>query len=57
MICADPRYLKLLMDLISDISTLQTGQVANGAQQMYYKNVQSLTTWVTNQRYITLYGG
>lgn len=57
MICADPRYLKLLMDLISDVSTLQTGPVANGAQQMWYKNVQSLTTWVTNQRYITLYGG
>lgn len=57
MICADPRYLKLLMDLVSDISGLETGQVANGAQQMWYKNVQSLTTWVTNQRYITLYGG
>jgi hypothetical protein len=57
MICADPRYLKLLMDLISDISTLETGQVGEGAQQMWYKNVQSLTTWVTNQRYITLYGG
>lgn len=57
MICADPRYLKLLMDLISDISSMETGQVANGAQQTWYKNVQSLTTWVTNQRYITLYGG
>lgn len=57
MICADPRYLKLLMDLVSDISTMETGQVANGAQQMWYKNVQSLQTWVTNQRYITLYGG
>ena len=57
MICADPRYLKLLMDLVSDISSMETGQVANGAQQMWYKNVQSLTTWVTNQRYITLYGG
>lgn len=57
MICADPRYLKLLMDLISDISGMETGQVANGAQQMWYKNVQSLQTWVTNQRYITLYGG
>jgi len=57
IICADPRYLKLLMDLISDISTMETGQVANGAQQMWYKNVQSVQTWVTNQRYITLYGG
>lgn len=57
MICADPRYLKLLMDLISDISSMETGEVGEGAQQMWYKNVQSLTTWVTNQRYITLYGG
>lgn len=57
MICADPRYLKLLMDLISDISTMKTGEVANGAQQMWYKNVQAITTWVTNQRYVTLYGG
>jgi hypothetical protein len=57
IICADPRYLKLLVDMISDISTMETGQMPAGAQQMYYKNVQSLTTWVTNQRYITLYGG
>lgn len=57
MICSDPRYLKLLMDLVSDISSMETGQMPAGAQQMWYKNVQSLTTWVTNQRYITLYGG
>lgn len=56
-IVSDPRYLKLLMDLISDMSGMETGQVANGAQQMWYKNVQSLSTWVTNQRYITLYNG
>lgn len=57
MIIADPRYLKLLMDLISDISGMETGPVSDGAQQMWYKNVQSITTWITNQRYITLYGG
>ena len=57
MICADPRYLKLLMDLSGDISSLETGQVSDGAQQMWYKNVQAIQTWVTNQRYITLYGG
>ena len=45
------------MDLVSDISSLETGQVANGAQQMWYKNVQAFATWCTNQRYITLYGG
>ena len=52
-----PKYLKVLMDLVSDVSSLETGQVANGAQQMWYKNVQAFTTWVTNQRYITVYGG
>lgn len=57
IICADPRYLKLLMDMLGDISKMETGPVGLGAQQMWYKNVQSLTTWVTNQRYITLYGG
>lgn len=57
MICSDPRYLKLLIDLISDISSMETGEVGEGAQQRWYKNVQSLTTWCTNQRYITLYGG
>lgn len=57
MICADPRYLKLLMDMLSDVSGMETGEVGEGANQMWYKNVQSLNTWVTNQRYITLYGG
>jgi hypothetical protein len=52
-----PKYLKILMDLTSDASSLEVGQVANGAQQRWYKNVQAFTTWVTNQRYITLYGG
>ena len=45
------------MDLKGDLSGLETGQMANGAQQMYYKNVQAFATWVTNQRYIVLYGG
>ena len=52
-----PKYLKILMDLVSDASSLEVGQVANGAQQRWYKNVQAFTTWVTNQKYITLYGG
>ena len=57
IIACNPKYLKVLMDLTSDMSVLETGQVANGAQQRYYKNVQAYKTWVTNQRYITLYGG
>lgn len=52
-----PKYLKVLMDLRGDLSTLQIGQVANGAMQRYIKNTQAMSTWVTNQRYITLYGG
>lgn len=57
MVATNPKYLKILMDLTSDMSTLEVGQVANGAQQRWYKNVQAYATWVTNQRYITLYGG
>jgi len=52
-----PKYLKVLMDLKGDLSSLQVGQVANGAMQRYIKNTQAMATWVTNQRYITLYGG
>ncbi len=52
-----PKFLKVLMDLRGDLSTLQIGQVANGAMQRYIKNTQAMSTWVTNQRYITLYGG
>jgi hypothetical protein len=52
-----PKYLKLLMDLKGDMSSLQVDRVANGAMQRYIKNTQAMNTWVTNQRYITLYGG
>jgi hypothetical protein len=57
MIVAPPKYLKLLMDLVSDMNELETGPMANGAQKHYYKNVQAIATWCTNQRYIVLYGG
>jgi hypothetical protein len=57
MIASPPKYLKVLMDLTSDMSGLETGQMANGAEQMWYANVQSYATWCTNQRYIVLYGG
>lgn len=52
-----PEYLKVLTDATSDLNTLQIDKVANGAMQRYIKNTQSMSTWVTNQRYITLYGG
>lgn len=52
-----PSYLKVLTDLTSDLNSLQIDKVANGAMQRYIKNTQAMATWVTNQRYITLYGG
>lgn len=57
MIACPPMYLKVLMDLLGDMSHLETGPVANGAEQTWYKNVQAFAVWVTNQRYIVLYGG
>ena len=57
MIFTIPAYLKVLTDSTSDLNSLQIDKVANGAMQRYIKNTQSMATWVTNQRYITLYGG
>lgn len=51
------KFLKLLMDLTSDVAALKVDAMANGAMQRYIKNVGSIATWVTNQRYITLYNG
>lgn len=51
------KFLKLLMDLTSDVASLEVDKVANGAMQRFIKNVGSIATWVTNQRYITLYNG
>jgi hypothetical protein len=56
-IASPPKFIKLLMDLQGDMSEILTGEVANGAQQRWYKNAQTVATWVTNQRYIVLYGG
>lgn len=56
-IFAIPSYMKLLMDLASDVSTLDIGQMPAGARQRYIKNIQTATTWVVGQKYITLYGG
>jgi len=57
IIASPAKYLHILMDLTSDISQLKTGENANGAETMWYKNVQAYATWCTNQRYNTLYGG
>ena len=57
VILAIPSDLKLLLDLKSDESTLKIGEMADGAEKRYLKNVQQMATWVTRQKYITLYGG
>ena len=57
MIMGIPSYLKVLVDLTSDVSSLMIGQMANGARQRYIKNIQTMATWVVGQKYITLYGG
>ena len=57
MIAAPKNYLKILLDLKGDMADLNIGKMANGSDQYYYKNVQAFATWVTNQRYIVLYGG
>lgn len=57
MIICPKMFLKLLMDLKGDLAGLETGPEANGGQRHWYKNVQAYATWVTNQRYIVLYGG
>ncbi|MEN2402296.1 hypothetical protein GKZ90_0021080 [Flavobacterium sp. MC2016-06] len=56
MILTLPEYLKVLVDLVGDMSYLEIDKMANGAQKRYIKNKQSIATWVTNQRYITIYG-
>ncbi len=56
-ILAIPSYLKVLMDLTSDVSQLNVGQMSDGAMQRYIKNIQEMTTWCVGQKYITLYGG
>ena len=57
MIAAPKSYLKILLDLKGDMADLNIGKTANGADTYWYKNTQAFATWVTNQRYIVLYGG
>tara|TARA_R110000772_G_C13310212_1_gene439971 strand:- start:15892 stop:16914 length:1023 start_codon:yes stop_codon:yes gene_type:complete len=57
MIASPAKYLKILFDLANDMNVLETGKMANGSDEYFYKNVQAYATWCTNQRYITLYGG
>lgn len=56
MILTLPEYLKVAFDLASDMGLIEIDKMANGAQKRYIKNKQFINTWVTNQRYITIYG-
>ncbi|MGB0367928.1 MAG: hypothetical protein ACPGD8_00900 [Flavobacteriales bacterium] len=57
MVFAIPSHLKVLMDLKSDESNIKIGEMADGAETRFIKNKQNMACWVTNQKYITLYGG
>lgn len=56
-IFAIPSYMKVLMDLMSDVSALIIEKEANASQRRVIKNIQTMATWVVGQKYITLYGG
>lgn len=56
-ILALPSYLKILMDLRSDVSMVEIDKMANGERRRYIKSWQTMNTWVVGQKYITLYGG
>lgn len=56
MILTLPEYLKVLVDLAGDMSFLEIDKMANGSQRRYIKNKQSISTWLTNQRYVTIMG-
>ena len=43
------------MDLRSDVNGLIIEPEANASQRMIMKNIQTMATHITNQRYITLH--
>lgn len=51
----DRRFLKVLMDLKSDTTGLIIEPEANASQRFIMKNIQTMATHVTNQRYITVH--
>ena len=56
-IASMPKHLKVLNDLSGDLSSLEIGQMANGAKSRFLKNQQMMTTYVTNQDLNVLYNG
>ena len=55
LIFCDRRFLKVLMDLKSDVTGLIIEPEANASQRLIMKNIQTMATHVTNQRYITIH--
>lgn len=55
LILSDRRFLKLLMDLRSDANGLIIEPEANASQRLVMKNIQTMSTHVTNQRYVTVH--
>ena len=57
MIVAPKAHLKLVMDLLSDSSQLIIEKEANASTRRIVKMINTMTTWVTNQKWNVLYGG
>lgn len=56
-IVAPKAHLKLVMDLLSDSSQLIIEKEANASTRRVLKLINTMTTWVVNQKWNVLYGG
>lgn len=56
-IVAPKSHLKLVMDLLSDSSQLIIEKEANASTRRVLKLINTMTTWVVNQKWNVLYGG
>ncbi|MBP9688486.1 MAG: hypothetical protein KBE91_02670 [Bacteroidia bacterium] len=57
MIVAPKAHLKLVCDLLSDSSELIIEKEANASTRRVVKMINTMTTWVTLQKWNVLYGG
>lgn len=56
-IAAPKSHLKLVMDLLSDSSQLIIEKEANASTRRVLKIINTMNTWVVNQKWNVLYGG
>lgn len=56
-IAAPKAHLKLVMDLLSDSSQLIIEKEANASTRRILKIINTMNTWVVNQKWNVLYGG